>query len=311
MKSSTKRASPHGQSAQREAQPHAVSALNATEYRMPHTLMFVMADVAPSRREALQAAGFDVVPMRHDAVATAIASADMPCALMWSDPANCLATAIEEGTAIAQVIEGWRERAQEVLALMRKNRRKITLVDVDILTVPDTDPAWEVLRNRLDLPTGLVMTPPWVQAPTGLSQTVARLAVPQIDSLRDLLEELRASGVSPLNEGLAIDSLEAAAAAFEDLRSSRNELALLREQVQIQVREAQRAEETSEALREQHGSLTQDVERLTAAQSALEAQNAKLARDVEDLTTMLSLVYESTSWRVTAPLRGVKRLVSK
>ena len=88
-------------------------------------------------------------------------------------------------------------------------------------------------------------------------------------------------------------------------------MALLREQIQIQIAEAHRAEETIASLRDQLNRLTEDNLRLTATQTELEAQNAKLRRDVEGLTTMLSMVYASTSWRVTAPLRGVKRLVSK
>jgi chromosome segregation ATPase len=231
---------------------------------------------------------------------------------------------------------------------------------------------------------------------------VARLAVPQIDSLRELLEELRASGVSPLTEGVVLSNLGAAAAAFAALRSQQDDLALMaaqvgfqveeaaesseergllqsqvmlltgemqrlsnvetafaaqrlahdcdqeemdlfREQVQIQDEEFQRVGKERASLHEQLRRLTQEVERLRAAQTALEtryrealhnkdqalaqtvqdlgematarndleAQNAKLVRDVEDLTTLLAMVYESTSWRVTAPLRGVKRLVSK
>jgi hypothetical protein len=118
---------------------------------------------------------------------------------------------------------------------------------------------------------------------------------------------------------------------------------LFREQVQIQDEEFQKVGKERASLQEQLRRLTQEVERLRAAQTALEtrhrealhnkdqalaqtvqdlgematarndleAQNAKLVRDVEDLTTLLAMVYESTSWRVTAPLRGVKRLVSK
>ena len=113
--------------------------------------------------------------------------------------------------------------------------------------------------------------------------------------------------------------------------------------MQLQLREALRASEESTALREQLNRLTQDMTRLRTAQTALEsrhvqalrdkdqalaqaaqdlgnamtlraeleAQNAKLGHDVDGLTTMLAMVYESTSWRVTAPLRGVRRLVSK
>jgi hypothetical protein len=121
------------------------------------------------------------------------------------------------------------------------------------------------------------------------------------------------------------------------------EMDLFREQVQIQDEEFQKVGKERASLQEQLRRLTQEVERLRAAQTALEtrhrealhnkdqalaqtvqdlgematarndleAQNAKLVRDVEDLTTLLAMVYESTSWRVTAPLRGVKRLVSK
>jgi flagellar biosynthesis/type III secretory pathway chaperone len=365
-------------------------------------LAFVTEDVAPPVQAALNAAGFDVAPLRKEAIAKALAAAKSPCALVWSDPANCLATAIKEGTDIAQAIEGWRERAEDVLALVRKNRRKLTLIDADILSAPDTDPVWDVLSKRLDLPKDLLQPSSEAKSPAALSLTVARLAVPQIDSLRELLEELRASGVSPLTEGVVLSNLGAAAAAFAALRSQQDDLALMaaqvgfqveeaaesneergllqsqvmlltgemqrlsgvetaltaqrlahdcdqeemdlfREQVQIQDKEFQKVGKERTSLQEQLRRLTQEIERLRAAQTALEtrhraalrdkdqalaksvqdlgdmatarndleAQNAKLVRDVEDLTTLLAMVYESTSWRVTAPLRGVKRLVSK
>ena len=400
MKSSTNRASPHDKSAQGGAPSGAMSAPQVATRRVPHALIFVMQDVTPAFQEALHAAGFDVAPLDKMAVSQAIASDELPCALMWSDPTHCLARAIEEGTSIAEAIEGWRARAEEILTLLRKNRRHITLVESDLLTASNTDPAWEVLRKRLSIPKDVVLSQPGAQS--ALSRSVARLAVPQIESLREVLEELRASGISPANEGSALATLEAAAAVFEDLRASQDELALLgaqvrlqveeaeesseergllqsqvmlvtqemqrltavetafeaqklerdddqeelallREQVQLQLREAHRASEESAALREQLNRLTQDSKRLRTAQTALEsrhvqalrdkdqalaqaaqdlghamtlraeleAQNAKLGHDVEGLTTMLAMVYESTSWRVTAPLRSVRRLVSK
>jgi flagellar biosynthesis/type III secretory pathway chaperone len=406
MKTSTKRGSPRVKGAPRASRSKAVSAPKpapkVTEKQVAHALAFVTEDVAPAVQDALNAAGFEVAPLRKEAIAKALAAAKSPCAVVWSDPANCLASAIKEGADIAQAIEGWRERAEDVLALVRKNRRKLTLIDADILSAPDTDPVWDVLSKRLDLPKDLLQPSSETKSPAALSLTVARLAVPQIDSLRELLEELRASGVSPLTEGVVLSNLGAAAAAFAALRSQQDDLALMaaqvgfqveeaaesseergllqsqvmlltdemqrlsnvetaftaqrlahdcdqeemdlfREQVQIQDEEFQKVGKERASLQEQLRRLTQEVERLRAAQTALEtrhrealhnkdqalaqtvqdlgematarndleAQNAKLVRDVEDLTTLLAMVYESTSWRVTAPLRGVKRLVSK
>ncbi|MBC7238382.1 MAG: hypothetical protein H5T69_21285, partial [Chloroflexi bacterium] len=88
-----------------------------------HALAFVTEDVAPPVQAALNAAGFEVAPLRKEAIAKALAAAKSPCAVVWSDPANCLATAIKEGTDIAQAIEGWRERADDVLALMARAGR--------------------------------------------------------------------------------------------------------------------------------------------------------------------------------------------
>ncbi|MGK8236173.1 hypothetical protein ACLGGT_18705 [Roseovarius sp. MS2] len=406
MKTSAKRASLRVKSAPRATRSKAVSALKpapkVTEERLTSALAFVTADVTPSVKDALDAAGFEVVPLQKQAIAKALDAAKAPCALVWSDPANCIASAIKEGTDIAQAIEGWRERAEDVLELVRKNRRKLTLIDADMLAAPDNDPAWDALSKRLDLPRDLLRPSSEAKSTAALSLTVARLAVPQIDSLRELLEELRASGVSYLTEDVGLSNLGAAAAYFAALRSQQDDLTLMaaqvgfqieeaqessderdllqsqvtfltremqrlsevesafaaqrlahdrdqeeldlfREQVQLQDKEFQKVCNEHASLQEQLRRLTQEVERLKAAQTALEtrhsealrvkdraltksvqdlreltaarddleAQNTKLVRDVEELTTLLAMVYESTSWRVTAPLRGVKRLVSR
>lgn len=406
MKTSTKRGSARAKGAPRASRSKAVSAQKTApkvvEEREVHALAFVTEDVAPSVKDALDAAGFEVAPLREEAIAKALAAANPRCALVWSDPANCLARAIKEGSDIAQAIEGWRERAEDVLALVRKNRRKLTLIDADILTAPENDAVWDVLSQRLNLPKDLIRPSSEARNPVALSLTVARLAVPQIDSLREPLEELRASGVSPLTEGVVLSNLGAAVAAFAALRSQQDDLALmaalvgfqaeeaeksneegdllqhqvmlltgamqrlsdvetaltaqrqlndsdqkemnlLREQVRLQDQEIQKVDKERATLQEQLRRLSQEVERLKSAQTELEtrhraalhdrnqvlartaqdlgdmaterndlrAQNAKLVRDVEALTTSLAMVYESTSWRVTAPFRGVRRLVSK
>lgn len=309
----------------------------------PYARLFLTGNIEISNKEELNAGGFEILSFESDTTSKALSSSSLPCAIVWSDPTDRLAVAIEEGTDLDAALKDWRNRITEVLTFFRKNRRAITLVEASILTAPDTDPAWEVLSSRLNAPKAAFLEFRRTEVSSSLSQMLAHLAIAQMDDLRDLLEELRASGVSPLRDEFSLSYLNPAACEYAQLKMRDEELALMRAQVELQVDETNRAAEERGLLRDQVRLLTQDVERLRASKAQMEArhlealrekdqvlaqtmrdleygetvrneltaQNSKLMRDVEDLTTRLAMVYESTSWRVTTPLRGVKGLLSK
>lgn len=245
--------------------------------------LFLTSDVPQTLSAALHSCGFDVAPVDQDAVAQASGSGDLPCAVVWSDPARCLAVAIAEGGSLSDAVEGWQRRAEDVLAMFRRNRRGLTLVDAATFSAPATDPAWDVLGTRLKLSQRIEVKDSGSNAPELLALTLARLAVPQIESLRDLLEELRASSASPSSEGFAVSSLSAVADAYADQISRQEEMSLMKSQLALQLEEAERTSEEGSLLQSQVTLLARELQRLTEIETAFEAQTRARENDQKEL----------------------------
>lgn len=129
-----------------------------------------------------------------DALAAAL-EAGKPCAAIWRDPSDMLAEALASGQAPGPVLETWQETAGALLALFRRNRRRLVLLSEAALASDDPETRAQ-LHDRLGLSGG----PGLPAAPartTGedLPRLLAWLAVPQLDQLRPLLSELEASSI--------------------------------------------------------------------------------------------------------------------
>ena len=58
-----------------------------------------------------------------------------PVLLLYQSPAAFLAQALASGVKSEQVLETWKEQAQIALNAIRRNRRRITVLELDAVTV--------------------------------------------------------------------------------------------------------------------------------------------------------------------------------
>lgn len=352
--------------------------------------VFWTADVDPVITNALTVEGFHTEPFQPEAVNAALADpsaagqgGSAPCAIVWGDPARCLATAIQQGLQTNQVLDEWHTRAKTLLAIYRRNRRRLVLIDCRLLTMAGNGPACDLLRSKLACPTLQLPVDGAQQddrqsstlADRPLMQALTQLAIIQFNDIRETLNELQASSISPSVDSL--NALDLSGAAFELARliTAEEEAELLRTQVGLQAQDiAQASEELarlrteasqhmkasletdkvlaqalsdlrSEAkarqeLQSQYDMLKQSAETSARAQEAshrkamaeteqalaqtlselrdeakarkgLQSQCDVLMQRVGDLTAKLDAVFASSSWRVTRPMRFIKRQITR
>lgn len=202
--------------------------------------IFVTSDVASAAARTLSASGFEVYDFEPKALEQALTKDDISCAVLWDDPENCFASAIAGNDSLESTVEDYIERAQDLIMAFRKNRRKLTLVDAGLLSVAQTNPAWNLFCSRLNLQTDAFQFPLPLARQISVERLLARLAVTGLGSLGDILEELRASSVSPVPADFSLAELAIVAADYGRVKENEGQIPLLQNQVSLQDQEITR-----------------------------------------------------------------------
>jgi DNA repair exonuclease SbcCD ATPase subunit len=258
----------------------------------------------------------------------------------FTDPVGILSRALTAGENPDSVLDAWEGEATQVLDIFRKNRSRLALADRDSL-----------LRHqdsyRVALANQAVLVPDALPAPDlppgSLYNALATTLVAQNERVRRLLDELRASAIWPLDVPQApmIDTetalaeladLKARAKDAKDLGATERRLEFVEttltetradlQKSEAALRASQAALEENRAelkiKSEQIGQLrkisendAQLVSKLNAdLQGAHDNQHA-LSQRIDELHAELDRVFNSKSWKVTEPLRGLRRLFSR
>lgn len=251
--------------------------------------IFVTSDVASAAARMLSASGFDVHDFEPKALEQALAKDDISCAVLWDDPENCLASAIAGNDSLESTVEDYIERAQELIMALRKNRRKLTLVDAGLLSVAQTDPAWNLFCSRLNLQTDALQLPMPLARQISVEHLLARLVVTGLGSLGDILEELRASSVSPVPADFSLAELAIAAADYARVKENEGQIPLLQNQVSLQDQEITRLTsafaQKDAALRALEATHQQTIDAQARDQKAAEQRVLKLEAELTKATS--------------------------
>lgn len=201
-----------------------------------------------------------------DALAAAL-EAGKPCATIWRDPSDMLAEALASGQPPGPVLETWQETASALLALFRRNRRRLVLLSEAALASDDPETRVQ-LHDRLGLSGGPGLPAAPARA-TGedLPRLLAWLAVPQLDQLRPLLSELEASSIFCPRPAFDPARLEGAG---HRLSQDHERQSLLTDQLRLD----QRARET-------------DLTEIRRQSQAAETRNKELAAQNETLRSKI------------------------
>lgn len=260
--------------------------------------------------------------------------ADAHVLMLFTTPEVAIARAMDNGQVPSEPLQAWCQQAEELLRVFRRNRRRVTLVDVDAATA---DPAGlvQLLGDRLGVRLGMPPRRDHSQAVEAdlVHQAIAALAVRESESAQALHAELEASAL-PLaesdergpNSDQVFHSYNAGQGTSAELEAlSQEKDALLaqlneaREQLEKRDTESRDLNEKIRRLEEQARDKDKQIDAETHTQQELREENELLLAQLHqvqeelesyyagcrDLEAQLQRVYNSTSWRITRPMRAV------
>lgn len=253
-------------------------------------------------------------------------------------PVVALSRAIGAGSAPSAALAEWKEAARRLLGDCRAIRRRLALMDRDMLMAGDAE-ALAALARRLDrdpaAPGEATAPPPSAEpeTPDAFAMTLARALLAGDGAAAELASEIAAQRTGPVPAQARADHADAAWQAVRETRTGMaDELRLLRRSLELQLEMTEAEQARHATLRDAHQAVTQDRDRMAAREKALDrdlgncrqaarAREAALARQVlrdgrerqrladriAELETELAAVYASNSWRATRVLRSLRR----
>ncbi len=230
--------------------------------------------------------------------------------ILYDRPAAFVSGRLKEG-AISTLLPQWREEATRHISVLRKFRRRILLIERSAL---DQSRSRDVFKAAF--PTK--PPPPEFVAPegvaTGVDLAIAALAARADPDVRRLMAELEAStSVGPVVKGdkhyNAVDIIiEDRSLRGEKIRALETELAN-----QSVAKADSSASET--ILLQQLTQLQNSLVSMDAELRKVQAKNKQLKNEkAEQLASFekeREQILQSTSWRVTAPLRSARTILKR
>jgi hypothetical protein len=242
-----------------------------THLVMPHGLA-----AEPARTLAI-ACGSSASFHDYDLAAlTEALKAGCHCVVVWTGPQTAIAQALRDGIAPSERTQHWLRITEDLLQVFRRFRRRLLLVDAQVLLHADPD-AVAALEKRLPLSTPILA--PQFQTSPDLATAIASLVASNLTDIAPVWEELQACSIcapAPVLTSHALDPLAAALSATGRNRpdTSAVESRLLRDQLST-VSQAL----TQSANPTQNGGLAE----LTLERDLLRAQVQFLTETLSDL----------------------------
>ncbi|SFB83552.1 hypothetical protein SAMN05660443_0440 [Marinospirillum celere] len=264
--------------------------------------------------------------------------------LVYTRPEVYLQQALSEGQQATQALQSWSQEVQELLNIQRSNRSRTSLIQLEqALQAPDElmqklseklgwtfpEKNWNTQPLQLTENQELLLSSQIVMQDTGLQQLLAELeasSLNQASLLRPLkldteqLQQKIKEGSQQQLEKLNAtqEELKKQLNNYQDLKSkSETDLKNLQENLQNQQKKLKEVEEENELLIEQLHFTQEELEKqLLKGNKDHEAQLTQLKKELKEVkqskTRLLEkyrAVFQSTSWKITKPLRALSRLL--
>lgn len=250
-------------------------------------------------------------PLSQD-VATYLEQAGCPHVLfLYRRPESAALAALAESNCegVAQALSEWHAAVEAMLALFRRNRRRITLVDAEAaLANPQT------FASQLSTRTGATIET--MQAPSEsaavsaqlMDRAIATFAAQNTAAVQELTGELEASSLALAREVAdpipPVDDLLAAYAEQREVRE--HTLSQLQDENELLLLQLHQVQEEFEQYFLENQDKDKRFTELRNEKAKLEKTNRYLEDQLERATRNLEDIKKSLSWRLTVPLRSLR-----
>lgn len=245
--------------------------------------------------------------------------------LLCLSPAETLYRAMQGGVVPATALKGWLEQTRAMLQLNRGNRRKVRILDIQMAARHP-----RAFLRRFNLPEDKSMIADLV--PDRQSDKDAILQLMAMHTLlgdvqaRALTGELAAASLSFSDApDRGAENLDTAFLSYRESRQFQEQATLLQAQNravqtdmgalgQHKLQLEQRLEQTSQGLesyRVQVNELRSEISELKGKVANKEAGLQQAGAQLIEHEQELHQLRASRSWRLTAPLRGIRRMMSR
>ena len=262
--------------------------------QLPQPASTVMPHGIPSDAAQALALACDVPLQPFDlAVLTELLGAGKRCVVVWSPPHSAIAGALRAFTSPSEQAAQWLRSIESLLKLFGRYRRRLLLVDAQVITAGRADDLANLARR---LPMTRPLTIP--QSTPDLADLLAQLMTSQLADLIPVIEELQASSVSVTGQIPTSFDLDPVAALLASLAKDR---AALEGQIQdLTMLHREESDLQRGALADLSSSLTEKAKDLAQAQALLDEAEGRAARldgEARLLREQLRDVSETTATR--------------
>lgn len=212
--------------------------------------------------------------------------------LIYSNPAQLIANHNTPHSNPASILQSWTHEAKVYLSLLRKYRRNFLVLERSSIRNEEIESAFHAGFPGQMLPNEI--TTPHLGA-SRLDLHTAYLSILQNSDAKALLNELQASSGAQSNKTPTKEAC---------IKIIANEAAKLKKLSQEQVA-------ANSMLIAQVHQLQNSLANSSKMKRSLDQEVIKLTAELKAVRSELTLVYQSTSWKITKVIRAAKRLLKK
>lgn len=237
--------------------------------------------------------------------------------LLYEHPAHLIADSLSQQDYDGSEWRRWNDEAEQHLAVLRQHRRRMLCIERDATDAPQAIAAFKKAFASAHPPDEFS---PVARETPPLLALISLLAVQQDRSMAQMLMELEASSAFTSAEDPSLDATLAFIATGLKNGSENpltgktliDENRALKSRIEaLENKTFAEGSETNEILMQQVLDLQTSLQNSDARRIDDERKNAALKAEVTRLKTTIDLIRNSTSWRITSPVRAVKGVFSR
>lgn len=240
-------------------------------------------------------------------------NADAHLLLLFNSPVTVIARKLANGVAPAEALEQWRNDVESLLALVRRHRRRLSLLPLEgVLESPEAFAKTLGERFGLNLKRPDPATPDR-EAPRAMFRMMAENAIWQSVEARNLAAELdvNALPISPANSQM-LSAVDEAYREFIGLETKQtdDDAPELRSQLEEKEQELQalrddktQTEARVKDLEEENELLLQQLHHVQEELESYYLNGVGTSQELEEARATIEAMCNSKSWKITRPLR--------